>query len=512
MRIVFLALLGVLAVPMAGQTFMRAYSQAPFTQPGLILPEDAIGMSDGTWVFTAFDGYLVHTNAAGEPLRTFSVTDAGGGALASVNLDYLAQAGPNQLYVAGNTSSDTLFILKLSLDGTIIWQRSYRTPDNYPRAIRTMPDGGLIVLAITARGTSQSSIPVLTRIDASGNLVWQRRYYNANPANGRMNWYDLNLAANGDLLVTGTTTPAAPQRVIAARISPTGAVLWAKEWNASNNNNEFGRTIAELANGQIKVLVNNPVPGTQFGTVRLSAAGDLISSTAYSGGGANVTRAHIQASGRITGALTNLSVVFGLAPDGTPAFAHTYDLQNGSSLLLNTMFPTSDGGLMTFGGYTYSFFGDFACVLLKTSADGLLPPGYSTPLTLTQVGYTPTLSTVPLGDSTFGALNAGLINVASAAVVYDTLLGTPPLALDPVVAPLFHLGPNPATETLRLTYDGGTGATWRILDLSGRILKTGVILPGQQEVLLPVTALASGRYLCEVLAEGHRQGMVFIKP
>jgi hypothetical protein len=506
-------ILGVVTLPLAGQTtFIRAYSNFPFSQSGLILPEDAIQMSDGTYVFSAYDGYLVHTNGAGVPIQTLRLRNEQGGVDSSLNLDYLAQAGPDQVFVAGNTSSDTLFVLKIALDGTLLWQRCYRTPDNYARAILATPDGGVLVLASTARAATQSAIPVLTHIDANGNLIWQRRYFNANPGSGRMNWYGLSRTADGDYLVTGTTTPAAPQRILVARLTPSGVVRWARELDPLNSNNQSAVAVAELTNGEIKAVVNYPVTGSQFGIVRLGATGSLLGSGAYSGSGADVYRASILADGSLIATFTNLSTVARIAPDGVPVFARTYDLQNNSVLLLNTSFPTADGGLLSLGGYTFSFFGDFACTLLKTAADGLLPPGFHTPVSLTQQAYNPGISNVSLGDSAGGALISCQIRVAETRMVYDTLLGTPPLALEALEAPIFYLGPNPATETLRLMYDGGAEAAWRILDLRGRVLTAGVILPGQHEVLLPVTALAPGRYVCEVRTDGKRQGVVFIKP
>lgn len=512
MRTILLALLGLISFPLAGQTFMRAYSNVAFPQPGgLLLPEDAIQMSDGSFVFTGFEGFLVHADAAGVPLRTLDIEDGVGGALSSINLSLLAQAGPNQVFVAGNTSSDTLFIMRLDLGGSIVWQKSYRTPSNQPRTLLATPDGGLLTLASTGRGTTQSAIPILTRLDANGNLVWQRRYFNSNPAAGRMNWYDVSRAANGDFLVTGTTVPASPSRILVARLSAAGAVLWARELAASNNSNEHGVAVAELSNGQIKVVVNNPVPGSQFGTVLLSASGDLLSAGAYSGGGANMTSAYIQSDGSVTGALTNLSTVVRLAPDGAPAFARSYDLQNGSFVLLNEIFPSSDGGLVSFGGYTFSFFGDFACTLFKTAADGLLPPGFHTPVTLNPLTYAPSLSSAALSDSAGLPLLASQIGATETTMVYDTLFGTPPLALDPPLPPLFQLGPNPATDVLRLAYAGDQPAVWRMLDPAGRVLAAGSLLPGQ-EARLPVAQLASGRYLCEVRAGTRRQAMVFVKP
>jgi hypothetical protein len=508
---ILIALLGLMSFPLAGQTFMRAYSNLPFTQSGLLLPEDAIQLSDGTFVFSAYDGYLVHTDAAGVPLQTLRIRNTAGGIDSSLNLDYLAQAGPGQVFIAGNTSSDTLFILKVSLDGNVLWQRGYRTPSNLTRKLIATPDGGVLVLASTGRGTSQSAIPILTKLDADGNLSWQRRYYNANPSAGRMNWYDVSRAANGDYLVTGTTVPASPSRILVARISQAGAVLWAREFAPSNNSNEYGVAVAELANGQIRVVVNNPVPGSQFGTVLLSASGALVSAGAYSGGGANVYRAHIQSDGGFTATLTNLSTVVRLAPDGVPAFARTYDVQNGSTLIINTLFPASDGSLISFGGYTFSFFGDWASTLFKTAADGLLPPGFHTPVTLNQLAYTPSVGSAVLGDSAGLPVFNSQIAVGQTTMVYDTLFGTPPLALEAPEPPLFQLSPNPAPEALRLAYAGDRAAVWRILDPAGREMAAGSVLPGQ-EAWLPVAQLASGRYLCEVRAGARRQAQFFLKP
>ena len=511
MRLVWLVLLTLIARPLAAQTFMRAYSNRPFSQFGFLLPEDAIQLSDGSLVFTAFEGFVVHTDAGGLPVRTLDLEDGLGGPLSSINLYLLAQAGPEQVFVVGNTSADTVFALKLDLGGGIVWQKSYRRPSNQPRQVLPTPDGGLLMLASTGRGLSQSAIPILTQLDADGDLVWQRRYFNADPAVGQMNWYGLSRATNGDYLVTGTSTVASPARILVARLAPAGNVLWAREFAPSNTGSEHGVAIAELANGQLSVVVNNPVPGSQFGTVRLSGSGDLLSASAYSGAGANVSQAAIQPDGSVTAALTNLPTVVRLAPDGTPAFARAYDLQNSSALVINKLFPATDGGLISFGGYTFSFFGDFACTLFKTAADGLLPPGYHTPVVLSPVAYAPTLSSVSLGDSAGGPLLASQIGVTETTMVFDTLFATPPLALrDPLSAGI-ALFPNPVTDRLTLTWEAPLAGAWEILDPAGRVWYRGQLLRGQRDLTIDLPALPAGPYLWRLSDPRGPVARLFVK-
>jgi hypothetical protein len=192
--------------------------------------------------------------------------------------------------------------------------------------------------------------------------------------------------------------------------------------------------------------------------------------------------------------------------------ARSYSVQNGSVVIFNKWLPSSDGGLLGFGGYTFSFFGDFASVMFKTGAEGIVPPGFSSNLTINQLAYSPSLSGASLSDSAYGAMDAGTLRVSGTRLAYDTLFGTPPpLALEALGPPLFRLSPNPAPEVLRLAYVGEQPAAWRILDLGGRELAAGSLLPGQ-EARLPVAQLASGHYLCEVRAGSRRQATIFIKP
>lgn len=73
---------------------------------------------------------------------------------------------------------------------------------------------------------------------------------------------------------------------------------------------------------------------------------------------------------------------------------------------------------------------------------------------------------------------------------------------------LFSLYPNPAAEVLMVESVPGT---WRILDLTGRIMATGEIRQNEPKTVLPLNALPGGMYLIQVTAEGTSQTASFLK-
>jgi hypothetical protein len=84
-------------------------------------------------------------------------------------------AGDGSLLILGYDGEDAL-ILHLQIDGSIIWQRSYRgqcCPPHIPIAIDATSDGGVV-----AAGFDSAGVPGwIMRLDAAGNLLWNRIYY-----------------------------------------------------------------------------------------------------------------------------------------------------------------------------------------------------------------------------------------------------------------------------------------------------------------------------------------------
>ena len=80
-------------------------------------------------------------------------------------------------YSSFGAGSHDLWVLKLDTSGNVTWQRTYGgTGDDDASAVQETSDGGYIVAGYTLSfGAGNGDIWVL-KLDASGNVTWQRPY------------------------------------------------------------------------------------------------------------------------------------------------------------------------------------------------------------------------------------------------------------------------------------------------------------------------------------------------
>jgi hypothetical protein len=484
-----------LYLSLPAQNFIRAYSEIPFSSPnpGLSIPFDAIQLPDGRYVFSATPAIIAVTQPNGEPQSTFTLLKPGVTSPSLTNIQRLADAGNNQIYLAGVTDVDTLFIMKLNLSGTIVWQKSIVQTGHNLFQLTATADGGLIALSSISRGSSQNAIPILSKLDANGNLQWQKRYFNSGINTGRLLLRDVSQTANGDYLITGATfLSGQAARVFVARLNGSGVPVWAKEFSSTNNSNEFGFRIQEITGGNLKLIVSSPAPAVPVGIANLSAQGNLSGAQAYTGINGDFTDAEIQPGGSIIAGVGNEGTGVKIAADGTPVFAKDYTAVPGSFTLMSAAFEANDGGTAFYAGYTFSLFGDFTPILYKTAALGTTPSGYSSDLTLNTVAYAPTAATATLIDSTVSNLSSFAATLVPAAVIFDTLFAVPTRlgGLRDREAALAAF-PNPATDVVAVQ---GAGLTGEVVlhDAFGRIVAR--TLAQDERATLEVSTLPAGVY------------------
>ena len=159
------------------------------------------------------DGVLVVKLGAGGGVvwqRGFNSFDANGDPSASEHALSIVQTSEGGFLVGGNWRNTTgpgtccrgALLLKLDANGNSQWQRAYSGgvycffngysyqcyaigADVY--AVRQTSDGGFL-LAGSGDLKLYDSVPLvpwLGKVDAAGNLIWQRFYYRAHPATGR---------------------------------------------------------------------------------------------------------------------------------------------------------------------------------------------------------------------------------------------------------------------------------------------------------------------------------------
>ena len=149
--------------------------------------------------------------------------------------------------LAGRTSLDLDgWLVRHSLRGEVIWQRSYGGPLNDElRAAVALPDGGLLAAGHTERPAEGAADQApnrdawVVRTDGLGRLLWQRSYGGRGADAARA----LLLLPDGGFILAGETNspdlPGAATRggtdVWVLRLDARGALLWQRTYGGSLN-------------------------------------------------------------------------------------------------------------------------------------------------------------------------------------------------------------------------------------------------------------------------------------
>ncbi len=147
------------------------------------------------------------------------------------------------------TSPDTdvwdIWVLKLDHRGNVMWQKAYGTPNyDVPSEIHQTANGGYVVAGNTKFFTNDTDGWIL-KLDSYGNIEWQKTY--------RKRGFDLisSIQPNedGGYVVCGTTNSsgAGGSDLWVLKLDAEGNVLWQKTYGGSGN--DEGRTIRTAPDG-----------------------------------------------------------------------------------------------------------------------------------------------------------------------------------------------------------------------------------------------------------------------
>jgi uncharacterized delta-60 repeat protein len=127
-------------------------------------------------------------------------------------------------FTAGGESRAWVF--RLSPTGSLVWQKAYGPGVAY--GLDLTPDGGFVVVgATTAFGAAGLDTWVL-RLDAQGDVVWQKRYGGGGSDVG----YSIRTTFDGGFVVAGFTTSfgAGSYDAWVLRLDAVGNVLWQRAY------------------------------------------------------------------------------------------------------------------------------------------------------------------------------------------------------------------------------------------------------------------------------------------
>jgi len=178
--------------------------------------------------------------------------------------------------------SDVLLVKVDSL-GRQQWAKTYGGPyDEFGVAVKPCPSGGYYFLA-DAYGWSADSTKddyLVGKVDLQGNLEWNALLGGADNESPTF----LDLLPDGSLLIGGDTWSVSGGAILAyaARLSPTGSVIWQKGFGMANHFNQKFYCSLPLSSGDV-LLAGSASPGlmSDYYMVRLNTLGDTLMNRSY---------------------------------------------------------------------------------------------------------------------------------------------------------------------------------------------------------------------------------------
>ena len=406
----------------------------------------------------------------------------------------------------GSGASD-IYVLKLSGSGEREWSVAIGSPGvEQGWAVRELLTGGYLVAGYTNDGGG-SYDGLLVRLDVDGAVIWERHY-------GGPDWdfvYDLELVPEGAVMVGSTTIDGNEQGWL-LKVGAQGEILWEKDFGGEYS--DVGRCVRATADGGLVVAGTKTLTDTthKAWVVRFDAGGNELWETtvgsyplgigysvSQTGDGGFVVGGYaVEPSGR------RVMLVAKVDEGGNHMWVNHLDggqgewegrsirgMDDGRLILAGITSSYGAGGFDYYmaildeqgqwmSGPSFGSSGDEDCWGLDLTADG------SFVLAGTTRGLGPGVSAVYVVKNAGGIIDDPFIED------FDPLLVDEPVRTSDIL-----IAPNPvrAGGMVQVTWPGGYAGTWKadLLALDGRLVAQVHGHPGENAIQVPVQA--SGTYL-----------------
>ncbi|MDK9716486.1 MAG: hypothetical protein OEL57_01090 [Trichlorobacter sp.] len=218
--------------------------------------------------------------------------------------------------VAGFTNSfesnGDAWVLKLALNGTIEWQKTYggTTDGDEAIAIQQTTDGGYIVAGVTYCFGAGNTDAMILKLDENGALEWQKTY----GGTGFENATAIRQTADQGYIVAGVTTSFGAGGLDGwlLKLADNGTESWQKAWGGSGG--DSFSSVWQTADGGYIVAGSTGSSGAGNGdawVLKLSENGSAVWQKTYGGAAGDLVNAVQQTSDGdyiIAGATASLGV------------------------------------------------------------------------------------------------------------------------------------------------------------------------------------------------------------
>jgi len=241
-----------------------------------------------TWSFgggySYYDFWVLKLNASGDVV--WQKTYGGGDYEEAFSIQQTSDGG---YIVAGETrsfgaGSADFWVLKLDASGDVVWQKTYGGGDyDYLTSIQQTSDGGYIVAGWTPSfGAGWKDVWVL-KLDASGNVQWQKTYGGGSDDEAN----SIQQTSDGGYIVAGWTGSfgAGSYDFWVLKLDASGNVVWQKTYGGGNW--DWANSIRQTSDGGYIVAGYTEsfgAGGADFWVLKLDASGDVVWQKTYGGG------------------------------------------------------------------------------------------------------------------------------------------------------------------------------------------------------------------------------------
>ncbi|MEO0118908.1 MAG: SBBP repeat-containing protein [candidate division WOR-3 bacterium] len=178
--------------------------------------------------------------------------------------------------------------LKYDGAGKLLWARRYNGPGNGADFAYDLfvDNQGNVYVTGYSYGSDTGYDYATLKYDASGNLLWERRY------KGRLDDYDkvtaLFVDNQGNVYVTGGSYGSGTSYDYATlKYDASGNLLWARRYNGPGNGEDYAYALFVDNDGNVYVTGHSKGSGTNFdyATLKYDASGNLLWARRYNGPG-----------------------------------------------------------------------------------------------------------------------------------------------------------------------------------------------------------------------------------
>jgi gliding motility-associated-like protein len=340
----------------------------------------------------------------------------------SVPNKYVVTGTVRRLDASSNLSSELVVMQLDDATGAIDWLNTHASPAGEAQGANICEAANGYVACGYVDEAAAVKTPYLTMLNkTTGAFMWEKSFPSLAGTYSYANYVEA--FSNGDILLLGAYGNGANNNFYAMRLSSTGTVLWSKEYDVAPFDGLDWDMSGKVTSDGNFLLSGSTKPGTNFNTVIIKAngsTGEVIHTGMFDNAGQDdrgrtITELrngdYVQMGNSEVGASTSHTLMNKIDKNFNYKWSRTMTLNNYSKAW--GVNEEGDKGII-FSGLTTSNWADYLALFVKTDSMGSLSAScnysatpsitYNTPL-VTAAGITPTesglsyfIDNIPLGN------------------------------------------------------------------------------------------------------------------